>query len=176
MDVVTHALIGLNGAGTLLPGDRIVDQLCLAVGSFVPDLDVLVMTFGRRHYLRWHRTFSHSLFALPVGALAGWAFARLVGYAHPATAALAFAAGIAFHLALDALTSFPLRLFWPLSRRGIELGWLFLVDPVLVLGNLAVLGLMLAGCGELARGVFLGLWPVAAIWTALRARDLNSPG
>lgn len=114
----THLLLGLVLTAVLLESLRIDRPLLLAalvlLGSLLPDIDTASSRLGRHFplvgFLFEHRTLFHSIAAMTAGVIV-LASVLPIGYA------LAFAAGFAGHLALDALTPQGVRPFWPSKAR-----------------------------------------------------------
>jgi membrane-bound metal-dependent hydrolase YbcI (DUF457 family) len=117
------------------------------LGAVFPDADVFVdaLSHDPLGIARYHRGFTHSFVGLPIFALAlawltrlffRWYSARR-GRKHadwtPPSFALLFviyAAGIASHILLDALTNFGTRIFNPFSKDRVAWDCLFIIDFV----------------------------------------------
>lgn len=135
MDPLTHAIVGL-GLAALRQQGTIFDAVSLAalLGSVAPDFDIVLQVKGDLTYLKHHRGISHSL---PGLILQGAAIALAMNMFVPAVSFGFFflwsIIGAVSHVALDALTSYGVQLFWPVSRRkwamNLITGW----DPVLLL-------------------------------------------
>jgi membrane-bound metal-dependent hydrolase YbcI (DUF457 family) len=135
MDVVTHSLIGLIGAGPFL--ERSPEAaLAFALGSVAPDFDALSRQFGKRAYFRCHQTYTH---ALPVivllGVVAGSAvrMAGLPGFWIGAGLTM----GMVLHSMLDCTNTLGITLFTPFSHKRYCLEWVFFID-ITVIALLAV--------------------------------------
>jgi membrane-bound metal-dependent hydrolase YbcI (DUF457 family) len=137
MDPITHAL-----AGSLL-GKSYFDQrqggagiFAVTLGAVFPDVDTAArfITDDPLAIIRYHRGFTHSFIGLPVFALglAGitrW-WLRRRGHSSPTfwALSLAFAAGLASHIFLDAVTSYGTCVLNPLSSVRVSWDLLFIVD------------------------------------------------
>ena len=132
MDIVTHAMMGLVAA-TAIPENPLAGVMFVA-GSVAPDLDAFSRVLGKRAFLRFHQTWSHSLFAVIGSALILWpifnSFELLAEQAF--TLSIAFGAGMLFHVLLDISNTYGIAFFLPLSRRRICLEWVFFIDLVVV--------------------------------------------
>ncbi len=100
----------------------------------LPEIDVLSRKRGGQAFLKSHRGMTHSLlFVLAVP----WAFASVMfafqqGITPYYYGALAGILGGLFHLLLDVINPYPMRLFWPFKKR-VSLGLVYFRDPVLTL-------------------------------------------
>lgn len=141
MDIVTHAMTGVIIAAPLATS-RPLTAAFVAFGCVVPDLDVLARLFGKRSFLRFHQTSTHSFFViatLTLGMLAVWRWADLPELEAP----LALGAGMILHAMMDASNTYGAAVAWPFVRRRYSLGWLFFIDGVtlLVTGIFCVISL-----------------------------------
>jgi len=129
MDIVHHTLIG--GAGYLIAAEHGQELAGAAflLGSVFPDLDVVLMAFGKRFYLRHHQAISHSLplsplyallLASPLLALVGVDWAIIAG-------ALL---GLWLHVGLDLTNTFRIALWSPFSDKRFSLDAVFFVDAI----------------------------------------------
>ncbi|MDH3714330.1 MAG: metal-dependent hydrolase [Gammaproteobacteria bacterium] len=129
MDIVHHTLIG--GAGYLIAAEHGQELAGAAflLGSVFPDLDVVLMAFGKRFYLRNHQAISHSLplsplyallLASPLLALVGMDWAILAG-------ALL---GLWLHVALDLTNTFRIALWSPFYDKRLSLDAVFFIDAI----------------------------------------------
>ena len=132
MDLATHAIAGLlvartRGAWT----GRAEPAAVLVAASLLPDLDMVAVILDPTRAALLRHTLTHSLVAMPVLAAGLALLARVAGGRDGFGATFLLAAtGIAVHLALDLLNAYGVLLFYPLSDARIELGLLFVVDPV----------------------------------------------
>lgn len=129
MDIVHHTLIG--GAGYLIAAEHGQELAGAAflLGSVFPDLDVVLMAFGKRFYLRNHQAISHSLplsplyallLASPLLALVGMNWAIVAG-------ALL---GLWVHVALDLTNTFRIALWSPFYDKRLSLDAVFFIDAI----------------------------------------------
>ena len=132
MDLATHAIAGLLVARTRAAWTgRAKPAAILVAASLLPDIDMVAVLLDPTRAALLRHTLTHSLAAMPVLAAGLALLARLAGArdGFGATALLA-ATGITVHLALDLLNAYGVLLFYPLSEARLELGLLFIVDPV----------------------------------------------
>jgi membrane-bound metal-dependent hydrolase YbcI (DUF457 family) len=73
MDIAHHTLIGGVGYMAITGGSHeplmVAAGSAFVAGSVLPDLDVFLMVFGKRFYLRHHQGLTHSLMLSPLLAL-----------------------------------------------------------------------------------------------------------
>jgi membrane-bound metal-dependent hydrolase YbcI (DUF457 family) len=129
MDIVHHTLIG--GAGYLIAAEHGQELAGAAflLGSVFPDLDVVLMAFGKRFYLRNHQAISHSLPLSPLYALMlASPLLALVGlnWAIVAGALL----GLWVHVALDLTNTFRIALWSPFYDKRLSLDAVFFIDAI----------------------------------------------
>lgn len=161
MDIVTHGLAG--GLVARAVAQRAPWPVVAATlgGALAPDLDVLARLWDPLAAITVHRTATHSLVGgLPLAA--GVAGVLRPWWSGPSVWSLAIFAylGVLSHIGLDLLTPFGTAALWPFETRRFGLGWLYVIDPV-VLGVVLV-GLFVAfgsaGYGALgARGALVAL-------------------
>lgn len=145
MDPVTHiaagALIG-QAARDRFPAGRALVPLA-AFAAWLPDIDNVVGLFGPEAYMRYHRSYTHSLLG---GALLAWLLALVVHHfwRKAGTAKLfgLFFVCVLSHLFLDCITTYGTGVFLPFSDARITFPAVFIVDPVY---TLTLVGLVLAG-------------------------------
>lgn len=164
MDIATHAFMGLTLAYPLLQSAPLT-AAAFVFGSVLPDLDAFSRLAGKRAFLAWHQTFTHSV---PLILLAGavlWAAVPLPP--GEGLAPLAFVAGLLLHVLLDVSNTYGTAVLAPFSRRRICLEWTFFIDaPTLLLtaGTLA-----LHASGFPGATVSMGYVGLLAVHLALRA-------
>lgn len=190
MDPVTHIVSGAL-AGRLARdgmGTRAAYGLCV-LAAWLPDIDNFV-GLGPEAYLRHHRGITHSLLGIVVQAVLLAAAFRLFGRAFTPLKTFALAlALLAGHLWLDVITSFGTQLLAPFSDARLAWGGVFIIDPVMTLGALALLVLSLRRSARGAAGrrlaaaglALLVAYPLAchgvrAVVTAATARALAPHG
>jgi membrane-bound metal-dependent hydrolase YbcI (DUF457 family) len=98
-------------------------------GSILPDLDVFLMIFGKRFYLKNHQGLTHSLLLSPLFALLitiplTYAF----GLKFSLFIVFAALSGLCLHALLDIINTFGISLFWPLSGRRYSYDSVFFID------------------------------------------------
>ncbi len=159
MDSLSHLLLGASIGGVLAPPAARRRAMWLGAAlNTLPDLDYLVIGWGDAvTRFTAHRSFSHSLFVLPVVALAIWR-GWLRWQAPPAAErerwlALIFACLLSHPLA-DALTVYGTQLVWPIATPPVMLASIYIIDPLYTL--------------PLAVGVLASAW--------LRRRDRDAGG
>ncbi|AKU92915.1 metal-dependent hydrolase [Vulgatibacter incomptus] len=135
MDNLAHSLVGIH-LSRIRPfrgvPDRAAMWTCIAASN-LPDVDLLLRLRGDTELLFGHGGVTHSLLGLlvlaPAVALAAALLTRLpLREVLPGLVAVAFA-GLAGHLALDALTGIGVQLFAPFAPARISLPWLYHADP-----------------------------------------------
>jgi len=145
MDIGTHALASVALVRAIWPrAPRIVLPFVIVAGT-IADIDALSVTLGPGAYLRWHRTYTHSLalsllFAIFLGITYRLLAAKSLRYQF-GTISLFLAVVFTewLHLALDAFQWEGAALFWPLRNERIALDWLSSLDPwILILLLLAL--------------------------------------
>jgi inner membrane protein len=134
MDSLSQIVLGASVAAIAAPaGQRRRALLIGAALGTLPDLDVLIRYGDPVSDFTKHRGFSHSLFVLPVVALALWgawmALSRLPREA-PWRWLLAFELALVTHPLLDAFTVYGTQLAWPLEPPPVMIGSVFIIDPL----------------------------------------------
>jgi len=76
MDVVTHAAMGTVIASPFF-AEYPLPAAGFMLGSAIPDLDALSRFFGKRVFLKWHQTYTHSLPLIALATAIGWFVVRL---------------------------------------------------------------------------------------------------
>lgn len=159
MDNLAHSLFGaaLARAGLARACGR-GTTLALVLASNAPDLDfpAALIQGGDALFLS-RRCLTHSAFGGPAIALAAAAllkpFLRELRFR---TLFLLCLLGVAGHVLLDLVNAFGVVLLFPASDRRFELGWVFIMDPVMwVVPGLALL--RWNGAHEKAARVLLGI-------------------
>jgi membrane-bound metal-dependent hydrolase YbcI (DUF457 family) len=175
MDLATHAIAGLLVARTRRDwAGRAGPAAVLVAASLLPDVDMVAVVLDPARAALLRHTLTHSLVALPVLAAGLALLVRLAGGRDGFGATFLLAAtGIAVHLALDLLNAYGVLLLYPLSDARIELGLLFVVDPVLT--GIMALGLVLSLAMPARRRVPVArlavLLAVAHVGAAMHLRD-----
>ena len=133
MDSLTQLVLGAAvGEATL--GRKVGYRAAVwgAMCGTLPDLDVFIPLGSAVADVTYHRSFSHSLFVLPLlTPLLVWLILKI----HPQTAPLrrnwAWLVLLVFltHVALDTFTVYGTQIFWPLNIPPVGLGSIFVIDP-----------------------------------------------
>lgn len=142
MDTVTHALASYSLARVAFPRLSIRAQIALIFAGTAVDLDGLSYYFGPASYVRFHRTYAHSVSAaLLVALLSALVVAFPLRRTKPhRNLKLPFAAALlaaVLHLALDVCEPQPIGVFWPFSTRRLHLDLLARFDLWLLVVLLA---------------------------------------
>lgn len=145
MDPLTHGLASYalkRGFFPRLP--RFATPFIIAAGT-IADLDWISYDFGPSAFLRWHRTYAHSVVATAVVSLVlaalAYFLARERGGAGGIVAFLAAALLAGWlHIAMDACQAEGVMLLWPFRGARVALDWLPNFDPwILAILLLAIL-------------------------------------
>ncbi len=138
MDSLSQIVLGGAVAAAIAPaGHRRAALLAGAALGTLPDLDgLLIVAFTRDpvSLMTVHRSFSHSLFVLPLlGTLIWWLFRRF-GHGRVAAASgrwwWAIVLALVTHPLLDAFTVYGTQLWWPLSPPPAMWSSVFIIDPL----------------------------------------------
>jgi inner membrane protein len=200
MDVATQGLASLVVARTFVPRAGWRAWGVVVAAGTIANLDFFSSMFGPDAYLRWHRTYTHSIVVSVIVssilaaiylnldkdyARASWGAAMLRPYK---VSGAAFFAAVIFagllHLVLDAAQSAGTMVFWPVSQQRVALDWLPRVDPWII--AIVLVALLLPELTRLVSdeigakskggrgriGAIIGL-VVLALYVGLRA-DLHS--
>ena len=146
MDNLTHSLAGLmmSRAGI----DRKVSDaaVLMMLAANIPDIDVAMGLGGSLSYLKWHRSYTHSLAAAPLMALLPVLVMMLARVRPTLWAYFASLAGVLSHLALDWTNVYGIRMLLPFSSAWLRLDQTDVVDPwIWAMFLLAVAAPALAG-------------------------------
>lgn len=136
MDSVTQILLGASVAAAIAPArHRRAALLAGAALGTLPDLDslpIVLFTDDPVALMTWHRSFSHSLFVLPLLAWAIWAWFRSRGgrvAEAPRRWWWAILLALVTHPLLDAFTVYGTQLLWPLPVPPVMWSSVFIIDP-----------------------------------------------
>ncbi|HYG07415.1 MAG TPA: metal-dependent hydrolase [Stenotrophomonas sp.] len=138
MDSLTQIVLGAAVAAAIAPAaHRRAALLAGAALGTLPDLDSLILlplAPDPVALMTVHRSFSHSLFVLPlVGALI-WTLFRHFGYGRVAQAPRrwfwAIQLALITHPLLDAFTVYGTQLTWPLHPHPAMWSSVFIIDPL----------------------------------------------
>ena len=137
MDSITHLFLGGAVAAAIVPAKhRRAALLAGAALNTLPDLDSLFIALATDDpvsLMTVHRSFSHSLFVLPLlGWLIWWLFKRRGKRVAESPARWFWAIQLALvtHPLLDAFTVYGTQLFWPLHTPPVMISSLFIIDPL----------------------------------------------
>lgn len=139
MDVVTHGLAGGLIARAVAERGPWPIVATAVGGAIAPDLDVLARLWDPLAPITVHRTATHSLMGgLPLALGVAGALRLWSGRASFRSLTVVAYLGLLSHIGLDLLTPFGTAVLWPLEPRRFGLGWLYVIDPI-------VIGIMLTG-------------------------------
>lgn len=140
MDPLSHALLGAASGQSVARRSGRIAAVAGALGALLPDADVLIGSdTDPLLALEYHRQFTHSVAAAPVGAFIVAAvlwllMRRRAAFGNLYVSALA---GYVSALLLDACTSYGTQLLWPFSDRRFSASIVAVIDPVVTLVLLA---------------------------------------
>lgn len=138
MDSLSQIALGGAIAAAIAPaGHRRAALLAGAALGTLPDLDglfIVAFTDNPVSLMTIHRSFSHSLFVLPLlGTLIWWLYRRF-GHGRVAQAPVrwwwAMVLALVTHPLLDAFTVYGTQLWWPLSPPPAMWSSVFIIDPL----------------------------------------------
>ncbi len=135
MDPVSHVLLG-RALAVVNRGERVtrgVTAACVA-GALAPDLDLVMAARGWDVYLRVHESWTHTLAASPLVAVAVAATVRLATRADSLAALwrAAWLGVVVGHLAFDLVSGSDIRMLQPLSSVRLGPHLLAMGDPLAV--------------------------------------------
>ena len=140
MDSLSQIVLGGAIAAAIVPArHRRAALLAGAALATLPDLDSLpirLFTDNPVSLMTLHRSFSHSLFVLPlVGWLLWWLFKRRGTRVAESPARWFWAIQLALvtHPLLDAFTVYGTQLFWPMHTPPVMWSSVFIIDPLYTL-------------------------------------------
>ncbi len=138
MDIVHHGIIGVIGLNTSEDLKLGMAGIFFLIGSIFPDLDVILMLFGKRFYLKNHQGVSHSLILLPIFSfLILTLFISLIPFSWINFFALSL--GILIHTLLDYSNTYGIKLFYPVSNKRFSLDAIFFIDTFLITLSISIL-------------------------------------
>jgi inner membrane protein len=137
MDSITHLFLGGAIAAAIAPAKhRRAALLAGAALNTLPDLDSLFIALATDDpvsLMTVHRSFSHSLFVLPVLGWLIWWLCRKRGKRvaeSPVRWFWAIQLALVTHPLLDAFTVYGTQLLWPLHTPPVMGSSLFIIDPL----------------------------------------------
>lgn len=135
MDPITHGITGaLLGKGFFSKRAHRIAIFAATLGAVFPDIDVFYGAHDPFAIIKYHRNITHSFVCLPAFALLlAWIthwIARRFKLEAPGfwLFTAIYAAGIASHIILDAMTSFGTRIWAPISEQRVAWDLLFIID------------------------------------------------
>ncbi|MGA2192132.1 MAG: metal-dependent hydrolase [Nitrospirota bacterium] len=140
MDSITHIITGAVMSGPAKEKIGWTGAAALLIGSFMPDIDLVLGVFGNDFYFRYHRVITNSFLGMllipPLTALVIW---KLSNYPDFKVIYLLVLTAYVPHVFMDFTNSYGCTFLWPLSRRWYALDIVFIVDPWIT--GLLVIGL-----------------------------------
>jgi inner membrane protein len=129
VDIVHHAIIGGIGYTALSGSGHEIAGIGFMAGSVFPDMDVALMAFGKRAYLKSHQGPTHSLILSPLFALL-IAYLLTIPFGFTWIVVSATLMGIWLHSLLDYMNTYGVCLLWPLNKKKYSLDAVFFIDIV----------------------------------------------
>ena len=139
MDPLTHALLGAASTQALRRQPARVAALAGAAAALLPDIDVFIASeIDPLLQLEFHRQFTHSFVAAPVGAalVAAVLFFATRGRHPPMRLFWPALIGYLSAILLDACTSYGTQILWPFSSERFAASVVAVVDPVVTVALL----------------------------------------
>lgn len=136
MDPLSHALVGAALGSLAATEPSAAMTVATVAGAVLPDGDIVIrMVAGRRAYMEWHRSVTHSaLAAVPFALAIGWAVSAMFSDASMWQAGAWTLVGFISHVFLDLTNAYGTEALWPWSRRRFAWDWTSIVDfPILLL-------------------------------------------
>jgi inner membrane protein len=160
MDPLTHVVTGVALSQFVSAPSRAWAAAAGFLFAILPDLDYVMRFDSRLSYLKHHRGFTHSLFALFLFVFLVAGVGRLLGGPRWFRPLLVMGFMVlASHLFLDWATSYGTQLLNPFTRAKLSLDWVFIIDPYLtaLLAAGALAALISAGWGRTLGAACLSL-------------------
>jgi len=139
MDSLSQIVLGAACVASVVPAMHRRKALVMgAVLGTLPDLDVLPLlaVSDPLKFMIWHRSFSHSLFVLPLLGLLFWCAGQRRWpwlAAHRGRWFVGIQLALITHPLLDAHTVYGTQLFWPLATPPVMWSTVFIIDPLYTL-------------------------------------------
>jgi inner membrane protein len=130
MDTVTHIL---TGAVMAFPAKRRLGRAGIAapiLGSFAPDVDLILEPLAPETYFQYHRVFTNSIVGMAVmPLLVAWLVWRM--YGRPRFLPIWALTQLAYctHVFMDLTNSYGCKLLWPFSDKWQSLDIVSIIDP-----------------------------------------------
>ena len=144
MDPLTHGLIGASASASVARKDHLrIAGMLGAAAAMLPDLDVLISNApDPLLQLEYHRTITHSLTFIPVGALLvtgilWWFLRKRLSFKGTYLYSIL---GLATAGLTDVITSYGVQLLWPFTATRFSLNLISVFDPLFSLGLVIGLG------------------------------------
>jgi membrane-bound metal-dependent hydrolase YbcI (DUF457 family) len=146
VDSLTHALASYSLVRAAFPRLPVRAQIAAIAGGTLADVDAVSYYFGPAAYLRFHRTYLHSLSgavllaiicALICALIAACSLRQFAAGPLLKPLILATLAAAFLHIALDLCQPYPVSLLWPFSARRFQFDLLARFDLWLLLFLLA---------------------------------------
>ncbi len=130
MDIVTHTLSGVVLAAPFIK-EYPVASVSFVFGMVLPDLDALSRLFGKKAFMTFHQSYTHSLFF--VALISGFVWLLTIYLGLPSLwAVLAMGAGILLHMLMDLQNSYGLLFLWPMTRERYCFHFIFFIDTITI--------------------------------------------
>ncbi|MEM9173678.1 MAG: metal-dependent hydrolase [Myxococcota bacterium] len=174
MDPISQAALGAAAAQSLSRPEHVLRAGVLgALAGMAPDLDVLIRSSeDPLLFLEYHRQFTHSLFFVPIGALACALVLRPLVARDLSwrTVYLYCLFGFATHGLLDGCTSYGTQLLWPFTELRVAWNNVSIIDPLFTL-PLAGIALLAAKTGRPGRARIAFAWAIAYLLLGVVQRE-----
>jgi inner membrane protein len=134
VDTLTHALTGAVISNLGFKQRLPAATFTLVTASVLPDLDWASRFFGIASYLKYHRTFTHSLLGIVILAILLAVVVKIFFRRAnlKTTFLLSLFAGL-FHLLLDLLNPYGTQILYPFLPDRYAWNWLTVVDPLITI-------------------------------------------
>jgi membrane-bound metal-dependent hydrolase YbcI (DUF457 family) len=138
MDILTHATIGLIAASPFaVNSPELAGGILL--GSVLPDVDTFSRIFGKRTFLAWHQTWTHSL-PLTLGLSVALTLCSIFFDWNGLQLGIGLFFGMLGHILLDYSNTLGVALLKPFSNRRFCLEWVFFIDATVLAITLLTTG------------------------------------
>lgn len=132
MDILTHFLMGYD-LSKALPFSLKYSSEALIAGAVLPDIDHVPIFIKKNHYLKYHRTFTHSLVIAPIISVM---LAYFIKYWDREGSFWLYAVliliGILSHIGLDIVVPYGIKLFYP-SGKWYYRDWICVIDVIILI-------------------------------------------
>ncbi len=135
MDLITHTIVGSATYRVFTQQELTLDNphfIAVAIGSIIPDLDIVTQLFGDVPYIKYHRGATHSIIGITfLSLLTGGLLSSLFDASFYALSLFTFM-GCCTHIFLDTLNSYGAQVFWPFTRKRTTLNLLVFIEPFMI--------------------------------------------